>query len=87
MYFDFGLLLFVAPAMILGAIAQAWIRSAYATASRITTRETGARAAERMLAANGLTKVAIEQVQGHLSDHYDPRDKVVRLSDDVFLGN
>lgn len=87
MFFDYGLLLFVAPAMILGAIAQAWIRSAYATASRIATRETGARAAERILAANGLTKVAIEQVQGHLSDHYDPRDKVVRLSDAVFHGN
>ena len=87
MYLDFGLLLFVAPAMILGALAQAWIRNSYATASQIVTRESGARAAERILVANGLTNVAIEQVPGQLSDHYDPRHKVVRLSNAVYHGN
>ena len=85
--YDFGLLLFIAPAMILGMIAQAWIRSAYASASQIGTRYSGARAAELILSANGLHNVAIEQVGGHLSDHYDPREKVVRLSDAVYHGN
>ena len=87
MFLDYGLLLFVAPAMILGMVAQAWIRSAYARASEIPTRETGAGAAERILWANGLSHVAIEQVPGQLSDHYDPRHKVVRLSHAVYHGN
>ena len=87
MLYDFGLLLFIAPAMLLGFIAQMWIQSAYSRASRIAARETGARAAERILVANGLTNVAIEQVHGHLSDHYDPRYKVVRLSEAVYHGN
>ena len=86
MYYDFGLLLFVAPAMILGALAQMWIRSAYGKASQIATYESGASAARRILSANGMAGMPIEQVPGQLSDHYDPRHKVVRLSEAVYHG-
>lgn len=46
----------------------------------------GAQAARQMLDSAGLNQVAIEQVQGHLSDHYDPRAKVLRLSPEVYGG-
>jgi len=82
----FGLLLFIAPAMILGALAQLWIRSSYAKADQVRTRLSGAQAAEEILRANGIYNVGIQQVPGQLSDHYDPRGKVVRLSQGVFHG-
>ena len=86
MYLDYGLLLFVAPAMLLGALAQMWIRSSYAKAAQIPTRLSGAKAAQEILYANGINHVEIQQVPGQLSDHYDPRTKVVRLSGAVFHG-
>ena len=45
---------------------------------------TGAQAAQRVLSANGVTGVRIEQVGGNLTDHYDPRTNVIRLSDSVY---
>ena len=45
---------------------------------------TGAQAARRMLDASGLQDVAIEQIRGSLTDHYDPRDRVLRLSQTVY---
>ena len=45
---------------------------------------TGAEAARRMLDANGLTNVQIEQIRGSLTDHYDPRKRVLRLSQSVY---
>ncbi|RNB52558.1 peptidase [Brevibacillus gelatini] len=48
---------------------------------------TGAEAARRMLDANGLTNVPVEHIPGTLTDHYDPMDRVVRLSDPVYFGN
>ncbi|GAB1532641.1 MULTISPECIES: zinc metallopeptidase [Brevibacillus] len=48
---------------------------------------TGAEAARRMLDANGLTNVPVQHIPGTLTDHYDPTDRVVRLSDPVYLGN
>ena len=54
--------------------------------SRVTTysRMTGFEAARRILDANGLRHVHIERVHGNLTDHYDPRTNVIRLSDSVF---
>ncbi len=46
----------------------------------------GAQVAERMLRSNGIYDVAVEMVSGHLSDHYDPRHKVLRLSEGVYHG-
>lgn len=50
----------------------------------IRSRMTGAQAARYILDANGLKNVAIERVAGNLTDHYDPRDKVLRLSQPVY---
>lgn len=84
--YDLGLLLFLAPAMILAVVAQMMVRSAYARASQVPARLSGYAAARRMLDASGLHNVDIEQIPGTLSDHYDPRHKVLRLSDEVFHG-
>lgn len=84
MIFDFRYLLFIAPAVILGMIAQLWLRSAYAKAMKQAAPLSGAAAARHILDAAGLQNVAIERVAGHLSDHYDPRAKVLRLSPEVY---
>jgi Zn-dependent membrane protease YugP len=83
-YFQY--LLFLAPALILAIIAQMWVSSAYARASQIPASMSGYAAARRILDAAGLTNVQIEAIPGHLSDHYDPREKVLRLSADNYHG-
>lgn len=82
--FDFRYLLFIAPALILGMIAQLWLRSAYAKAMKQVAPLSGAAAARHILDSAGLHNVSIERVPGQLSDHYDPRAKVLRLSQDVY---
>ncbi len=87
LWFDPHYLLFVAlPLLVLSVIAQLWVRSAYAAASQILSRRgfTGAQAARYILDSAGLHHVPVEEHPGFLSDHYDPRTKVVRLSPDVF---
>jgi uncharacterized protein len=77
---------FLAPALLLGFWAQARVRSAYATAEQVPAPMTGAAAARYVLDSAGLQNVAIEPVEGYLSDHYDPREKVLRLSPHVYQG-
>jgi Zn-dependent membrane protease YugP len=86
MWFDPVYLLFVAPAMLLALWAQWRVHSAYAEASRIAPRSglSGAEAAQEVMREGGVRGVAIEPVQGFLSDHYDPRGKVLRLSPGVY---
>ncbi|GAA4466663.1 zinc metallopeptidase [Novipirellula rosea] len=79
--------LFVLPPFLLGLYAQWKVKSAFAQMSKISTRMSGAQAARRMLDSAGLNSVGIEQVGGRLSDHYDPRAKVLRLSSDVYNGH
>jgi Zn-dependent membrane protease YugP len=88
MWFDPMYLLFLAPAILLAAWAQWRVSSAYATASRIAPRSgfSGAEAAHEVMRAAHVPGVEIEPVQGFLSDHYDPRHKVLRLSPDVYSG-
>jgi Zn-dependent membrane protease YugP len=88
MIFDPMYLVFVAPAMILALWAQWRVKSAYATASGLASRSgrTGADAARAIMKAAGVSGVQIEETGGVLSDHYDPRHKVLRLSHDVFQG-
>jgi uncharacterized protein len=86
MFYDFRMLLFIAPALILAFIAQWWVKSAYAKGQNAPASMSGFMAARRILDAAGLQKVAIEAIPGQLSDHYDPRDKVLRLSSDVYHG-
>ena len=73
---------------VLGGLAQMKVKSAYARASQIPANNglTGAEIAKRIMADNGITDVGLEQVAGTLSDHYDPKAKVVRLSADVYGG-
>jgi len=74
----------IAPAVILGIWAQIRIRSTYAAARGLAAPLSGAAAARRVLDSAGLEGVRIEQIPGRLSDHYDPRDKVLRLSSEVY---
>ena len=78
----------LAPAMLLAFLAEMRVRSAYARAGRIpaSSRLSGAEVARRILNQNGLHDVAIEPSHGLLSDHYDPRKRVLRLSPDVYQG-
>ncbi|MBK5262345.1 MAG: zinc metallopeptidase [Peptostreptococcaceae bacterium] len=74
------------PAMIFAFFAQAKVKSAYKRYAGVRNRNgiTGAQAARRILDSNGLEEVPIEITQGKLSDHYDPRKKVMRLSKNVY---
>lgn len=78
--------LFIAPAFLLGLYAQWKVKSAFASMSEVPARMSGAQAARTMLDSGGLQSVGIEQISGHLGDHYDPRAKVLRLSPDVYNG-
>ena len=84
MFFDPMYLLFVMPAFLLGLWAQFRIRSAYGVAQRMPAPLSGAAAARHVLDSAGLHNVGIEEIPGHLSDHYDPRSKVLRLSSEVY---
>ena len=81
MYF---LVFFVIP-MILGLAAQGWVRRSFAAGSQVEAASgmTGAQVSRRMLDSGGLDAVRIEGAGGTLSDHYDPRGKVMRLSQPV----
>lgn len=85
-YGYFSYLLFMLPALLLGLWAQAKVKSTFAKYSRITNSRqmTGEQAARMILDQNGLRYVRIERVGGKLSDHYDPKEEVIRLSNDVF---
>ncbi len=88
MNYSMSLLLLFA-AMIFGMIAQSRVSSTYERFLRQPTSAgyTGYQVARDMLDANGLQNVPIERVQGHLTDHYDPRNNVLRLSDHVYNGS
>ncbi|EQJ15984.1 zinc metallopeptidase [Clostridioides difficile] len=76
------------PAILLTIYAQFKVSSTTNKYLRVNTRRgyTGEQTARRVLDSNGLYDVKIEMVRGHLSDHYDPRRKAVRLSEDVYYG-
>lgn len=81
-YIDWTYIVLVLPAVILALIAQARVNSVFKKYSKINSRRgfTGAAAARRVLDANGLSGVRIERISGNLSDHYDPKANVIRLS-------
>lgn len=84
LYFDPMYFLYLAPAFLLAMWAQFKVRSAYAEAQQVPAPLTGAGAARLVLDSSGLNDVDIEQVPGHLSDHYDPTHRVLRLSQEVY---
>ncbi len=79
-------LLFLIPPAILAMIAQGLVSSRYDRASQIGASTTGAAAARQILDSAGLQAVDVERIPGRLTDHYDPRSKVLRLSEDVYNG-
>ncbi|GAP10641.1 predicted Zn-dependent protease [Bellilinea caldifistulae] len=90
MFGGYGLyILFSLPALILGFWAQIRVQSAFNKYSRVRTYAglSGAQIARRMLDSVGLSNVRVEQSHGFLSDHYDPRAKVLRLSPQVYQSN
>ena len=84
--FDLTYLVLVLPCVILAMIASANVNSTFKRYSKIFSarRITGAQAAQRVLSQNGVSGVRIEQVSGNLTDHFDPRTNVIRLSDSVY---
>jgi Zn-dependent membrane protease YugP len=78
----------VGPALILSIVAQAKVRSTFKRFSRVGTQSgiTGAEAAKRLLQTYGLAGVEVIRAKGFLSDHYDPRHRVLRLSAQVHDG-
>ncbi len=88
LFFDPVYLLFLAPAMLLALWAQLRVKIAYQEAQQVpaSSGATGASAALELLRGAGVGGVDVEPVQGFLSDHYDPRGKVLRLSPDVYGG-
>jgi len=76
----------IIPAILLGFYAQSKVRSTYREYSRYTTRSgwTGAELAAEILRRHGLERVPVERTQGQLTDHYDPRNQVLKLSQGVY---
>jgi Zn-dependent membrane protease YugP len=79
-------LLFAIPGLVLSIWAQAKVRGAVKKYSKVTTARgvTGAQVARSLLDDQGLYDVDVEEATGFLSDHYDPRSKTLRLSQDVY---
>lgn len=88
-WYDYYYFILVVPAIIVSLIAQAKVKSTYSKFAKIanTKRISGAQAAYNVLSHYGIRDVRIEQVSGKLSDHYDPRAKVIRLSSEVYSGS
>lgn len=84
-YFDWTIVLLI-PALLLSLWAQARVTGTFKKYAKVYNRRgmTGAEVARRILDHNGLTQVRIEHIQGELTDHFDPRDNVVRLSDATY---
>ncbi len=82
---DWTIILLI-PAMIFSFWAQFKVQSTFKKFDRVQTqrRMTGADAARRILDSNGLYNVKVEYVRGHLNDHFDPKARVIRLSDATY---
>src|SRR5512146_2174138 len=85
-YLDPTYLCFMAPGLLLVMFASWYVNSAYRKWSRVPVRSgmTGAEAAQRLIMSGGLNGVQIQGIGGNLTDNYDPRDKVLRLSQGVY---
>ena len=84
--FDWTYIVLVLPCIILSMWASSTVNSTFKKYSCVMSYRqiTGAEAAQRVLSANGVRNVRIERVGGNLTDHYDPRTNVIRLSDSVY---
>ena len=87
-YYYYGIdplyLYLVLPAILLALFAQIKVKSTFSKYSQYLCNYSGAEAAKRVLEANGVYDVKIERVSGSLTDHYDPKTNIIRLSDTVY---
>ncbi len=85
MFFDWTYVILVMPCVILSLIASSMVNNTFNKYSKQLSHRglTGAEAAARVLRANDVNGVRIERVSGNLTDHYDPKANVIRLSDSV----
>ena len=86
MYFDWTYVVLVLPCVLLSLWASSSVKNTFNKYSKQFSRRgiTGAQAAERVLRSNGVYGVQIQRVSGELTDHYDPKTNVIRLSDPVY---
>lgn len=86
MYIDYSYIIYVLPAVLFAMWASSYVNSTFRrySAQYSMRNMTGFEAARRVLDSNGLYNVRIERISGNLTDHYDPRANVIRLSDKVY---
>ncbi len=84
--FDSTYFILILPALLLSMFAQLLVKNAYSRYSRVDsmTGLTGAQVAKMILEKNGIHDVRVQQTPGVMTDHYDPKSKVVRLSEGVY---
>ncbi|AKL95535.1 hypothetical protein CACET_c20880 [Clostridium aceticum] len=82
-------IVFLIPAIIFALYAQSKVKSTFSKYLRVPTRKgySGYDVARNLLDQNGLKDVPVEMAKGYLSDHYDPRKRILRLSREVYYGN
>lgn len=87
-WYDYYYLILVVPALMIAGIAQINVKKTYSQMAKIANKKrlTGAQAAAMVLSNYGINNVRIEVGHGKLSDHYDPRSNVIRLSPEVYSG-
>ncbi len=85
-YMDQYYIILVVPALIISLLAQMLVKSTFNKYSKVGSSKymTGAEVARYLLKANGIIDVQVMQVSGNLTDHYDPRKKILRLSDSTY---
>ena len=88
MFFDVTYLILVMPAVLFALWASARVKTTFRKYSSVSTRRnlSGAQAARTLLDANGLQHIRLECIDGELSDHFDPKNQVIRLSREVYNG-
>ena len=81
--------IYMLPAILLMMVVQYYVRSAYQKWSKVPSRShmSGSQAAQRLIQRGGLYQVSVEGVAGNLTDHYDPRTKILKLSQGVYQGS
>ena len=86
LYYDSYYLVLVLPAILIAMAAQIMVKTTFRRYASVFSRrgQTAAQVARRILDDNGLQAVRLERVSGDLTDHYDPKANVIRLSDSVY---
>ena len=92
MYFygmDYTYLIFVLPAVVLGILAQTWVKSSFSKYNSVKSGRniSGAQAAQFLLKKNDISDVKIAHISGNLTDNYNPANKILSLSDSTFQSN